>query len=58
MANDWYQKSDCGKNSYFDNEEIKQISNHIPVNCIIGAKRILQETDIYSQMKWIIFVST
>ena len=41
MANDWYQKSDCGKNSYFDNEEIKQISNHIPVNCIIGAKRIL-----------------
>lgn len=41
IVNDWYEKSDCGKNSYFNHEQISKVSNHLPINCIIGAKRIL-----------------
>ena len=41
VSNEWYERSDCGRVSCFKETTIGQVSNHIPLNCIIGAKRIL-----------------
>ena len=40
-ANEWYEKSDSGKYSCYPKIEVTKVTNHIPLNCIIGAKRIL-----------------
>ncbi len=41
LINEWYERSDGGRVSCFPAHECRRISNHIPLNCIIGAKRIL-----------------
>jgi tubulin---tyrosine ligase len=41
LANEWYERSDCGRVSCFKEAAVGQVTNHIPLNCIIGAKRIL-----------------
>ena len=41
LANEWYERSDCGRVSCFREVPVGRVSNHLPLNCIIGAKRIL-----------------
>ena len=41
MSNEWYETSDCDKISCFREVSEGQVSNHIQLNCIIGAKLIL-----------------
>ena len=41
VANEWYERSDCGRVSCFREVPVGRVSNHLPLNCIIGAKRIL-----------------
>jgi hypothetical protein len=41
VTNEWYERSDYGRLSCFATVEAGRVSNHIPLNCIIGAKRIL-----------------